>query len=135
MGKNRIIQILIGVMLSLMLGACNLGQPTPTAIPTVDLPVVRFLAPPNNSQVYEGTDFSVDILGEDSQGVALIEFFVDGQKINEIRPQVGITSENLRVEMNWLAQGLGFHDLTAIAYRLDFTRSDEAHLQIEVISR
>lgn len=118
------------------LSACNLASAPPTPAPTLSIPTVEILAPPNNSQVYEGVDFTIDIIGRDTvYGVARIALFVDGEEINAATPQEATVVPQLRVEMNWLARGVGLHSISAVAYRLDGTPSDEALLTIEVLPR
>ncbi len=127
---------LFGILIICGLAACNLTTATPTPAPTPDIPTVEILAPPNNSQVYEGVDFTIDIIGrDDGAGVARIALYVDGEEINAATPEVAPTVPQLRVEMNWLARGVGLHSIAAVAYRLDGTASDEAILTIEVLPR
>lgn len=125
------IAILLWVMLTLV--GCNLGTPQATPVPTPDIPNVQILAPPNNAQVIEGTDFDLDILAVDeSQGIHRIELYVDEVLINE-SPLADPPQTRYRVTMNWLAQGEGFHVLRAIAYRADDIPSNEAVINIEVL--
>jgi hypothetical protein len=58
---------------------------------------------------------------------------VDDELVNSATPEASVAEPVFRVEMNWLAKGPGFHAITAIAYRLDGTRSDAATLLIEVL--
>ena len=37
--------------------------------------------------------------------------------------------------MNWLAEGIGFHSLTAIAYRPDGTASPPTIISVQVVER
>jgi hypothetical protein len=121
--------------LLMFLPACNLalgGVATP--MPTPDLPRVQFLAPANNQQVLEGADFDLDILAQDERlGIAKLDLYVDGTLVNSAIPQDGIPVPAFRATMNWLAQGLGFHAIEAVAYRADGTRGDAALLTLEVI--
>jgi hypothetical protein len=113
------------ILLALALSACTLTAPAPTPMPTPDLPQVRFLFPENGTQIYAGAEINVDILAEDATlGIARIEFYVDGVKINEGSPVV-VTSP-FRVTMNWVANSAGGHTLKAVAYRTDGTPSPEA---------
>ena len=123
------------IFLLIVLPACNLalgGVATP--MPTPDLPRVQFLAPANNQQVIEGTDFDLDILAQDERaGIAKLELYVDGTLVNSVSPQDDLPVPAFRATMNWLAQGIGFHAIEAIAYRSDGTRGDSALLTLEVI--
>lgn len=120
--------IIIGIFL---LSSCTLDA---TPVPTPDLPRVQFVAPPNNSRVVNNTDLTIDLFAQDSTvGIAKIELYADDGLVKEASlPNYGVQA-NFRVQINWLASGLGFHVLSAIAYRPDGTRSDETFLSIEVV--
>ena len=112
------------VIVMLPFTGCSLTTPAPTPMPTPDLPQVRFLFPENNTQVYDGAEIIVDILAEDaSAGIAKVEFFIDGVKINEGTPTAATSP--FRVEMNWIASGVGGHTLKVVSYRADGTPSVE----------
>lgn len=120
---KHFLTLVLALMLSLITG-CSLTTPEPTPMPTPDLPQVRFLFPENSTQIYEGSEILVDILAEDtSSGIVKIELLVDGVKINEGVPAAAL--ESFRVQMNWIATGVGGHTLRAIAYRADGTPSIE----------
>lgn len=129
------VSLIIGLLV--ILAACNLtGAPVPTEIPpTPDLPRVEFIFPENNATVFEGTDLTVDLVARDeTQGVATIVFFVDGNEVQTgDQPDGGI--DVFRVNMNWVAEGVGVHSLSAIAYRPDGTPSDETTILVEVVAR
>ncbi len=115
--------------------ACNLDKPTPTPFPTPDLPRVEILAPPNQQQVVEGTEFDIDILAVDhSLGIRRIELYVDDLFVKSSETTDGVKQE-YRVTMNWFAQGLGWHSIKAVALRDNGTRSDEHLIALQVISR
>lgn len=119
-----------------LLSACTLTDSPPTLTPTPDLPSVSFQFPENRSQVFEGTDLTLDLVARDNtQGIARIELLVDTQPLQEATPIGGEAVPVFRVEMNWLAQGIGNHILTATAYRADGTPSDETNIVLEVIPR
>jgi hypothetical protein len=106
-----------------------------TPFPTPDIPRVQFVSPANNSRVVDGTDLTIDLFGQDSSlGIAKIEFYANGSLIKEASLPNYDVQTDFRVQVNWLASGVGFHALSAIAYRPDGTRSDEAYLSIEVVS-
>lgn len=133
--RRAIIRLFVLGIGLLTLTACNLGTAPSTPVPTPDIPTVEILAPSNNQQVFVGTDFDIDILATDqSQGIKRIELFLDGGLLNDSTVISG-TQKQYRVTMNWLAQGEGFHVLTAVAYREDETRSDESLINLEVIPR
>ncbi len=115
--------------------ACNLNKPTPTPFPTPDLPRVEILAPPNQQQVIEGTEFDIDILAVDkSLGIRRVELYVDDLFVKSSETTAGV-EQQYRVAMNWFAQGLGWHTITAVALRDNGTRSDEHKIALQVIPR
>lgn len=117
------------------LAACNLSnQPPPTATPAPVIPVVQFVSPANNSTVIQGTDLEFELAASDKGiGIAKVELRVDDAKINERGPEVSSAVPVFTVRMNWLAQGLGRHAVSAIAYRPDGTQSDVATMVINVL--
>lgn len=128
---------LSGLLLLLVLSGCNLTTPasTPTPVPTPDLPRVHFEFPENGSIVYEGTELIADIIAEDeSVGIERIEFYVNGVPHLTGEPESAPVTV-FRATMNWVAEGLGAHTLSAVAYRVDGTPSDEEIIRIEVIPR
>ena len=62
---KQIQPIALFVMLIVFMSGCNLGTPQATPVPTPDIPTVQILAPPNDAQVIDGTDFDIDILAVD----------------------------------------------------------------------
>jgi len=127
------------LVLALLASGCTLiGESIPTT-PTPDRPTVTFLYPPNNAQVFEGTDLTIELLAQDdTAGIERVELFLDDisdEPLRTARPVDNATVPVFRVEMNWLASGIGRHQLTARTYRLDGTPSDEETILIEVISR
>lgn len=120
----------------LILGAvaCNLAQPAPTPVPTPNVPTVEIIDPPNNVQVIEGTDFTIDIVGRDtSMGVSKIELWVDDVLLNQVNPFDNVAEMVFRAQMNWVAVGTGRHVIEAIAYRPDGQRSDSAFISVDVL--
>lgn len=131
--RGMLIALAFAVMI--ILSACNLNTVPPTPIPTPDLPRVYFEYPSNNDQVFLNTDLTVDIVAQDeSVGISRLIFSVDGEVIQDVQPPDEMVTI-FRVNMNWLAEGLGLHTLSAIAYRPSGTQSDEAIITIEVIPR
>jgi len=122
------------ILAALSLSACNLSNQPATAVPTPDLPRVQFQSPVNESTVYEGTDLDIQILAEDSGiGIAHVELLADEQHVQDARPEISAAVPVFTVDMNWLAEGIGRHSLTAIAYRPDDTPSDPAIIIIQVV--
>lgn len=118
-----------------LLAACSLAKPTATPMPTPDIPQIEILSPASSQQVLEGLDFDLDILASDSRaGIKRIELYVDEVLINTAEPVDG-PAPVFRVIMNWLARGIGFHKISAVAYRGDDARSSEHVIILEVIPR
>lgn len=123
----------LGLMFIGMIAGCTLTEVPPTAVPTPDIPRVRFMFPENGARVVQDAEITVDIVAEDdTAGIARIVFLVDGTQINEGAPDS--TVPVFRVAMNWVAGNLGGHTLHAIAYRPDGTQSDEAIILVDVIA-
>lgn len=135
--EASLVRVFAIACIALLLSACTLSN-QPPASPTPDrvLPQVEILFPANDANVIEGTDLTIDILATDSvdPGIARVELIVDEQLINERGPDVSVAVREFRVEMNWLAQGLGRHAVTVIAYRPDGTQSDPKTIVVNVLA-
>ncbi|MFN8373374.1 MAG: Ig-like domain-containing protein [Anaerolineae bacterium] len=132
---SRLVTLILVLALA-FLSACNLATTPPTAIPTPDLPRVDFEQPANGATVVEGSELTIDLVASDeTQGIARIELLVDDLNYRDGTPENEVPVPTFHVLMNWLAQGVGRHVLTAIAYRPDGTRSDERSILIEVLPR
>lgn len=123
---HRLILIVV-----LLLCGCNLtqGEIIP---PTPAIPTVEFQFPSNNVAVASGTDLQIQVLAQDSVGIARIELVVDGQPHQTAAPVDSETVPVFTVDMNWLAEGVGFHSLQATAFRLDGTSSDPVLINVNV---
>ncbi len=130
------LRLVLILALALVSAACNLQQGTPTALPTPDAPAVEFLAPLNGSNVFEGTDLTVELVARDGgAGVARVALLVDDVSHQEGNPVEDDAVPVFTVTMNWLAEGVGRHSLTAIAYRPDGTASPPTSISIQVVAR
>jgi hypothetical protein len=126
------IQFILGWLLVLVMTACNLNQASSPA--PLDLPSVRFVEPANNARVLAGTDLTVDLYAQDSIGVERMVFYVDGVEMNTVEAEDLPNQQQARVYMNWVADGLGLHILSAVAYRADGVQSDETYITVEVVA-
>jgi hypothetical protein len=128
--------LLTFLLFALALTGCNLEEPaTPTPVVTPDIPTVEFVYPERDARVVEGAELKIDLVARDSTiGVRRIELYLNGQLLNTAEPPNAPTELVFRVEMNWFANGIARHVLSAIAYRPDGTRSDETFLDIEVVA-
>jgi hypothetical protein len=128
--------VIFVALLLLVLVACNLSKEPPTAVPTADLPRVEFQQPINGATVIEGSELTIDLLAIDERvGILRIEVLIDDIPYREGTPENGAPVPTYRVLLNWLAQGVGRHVLTAIAYRPNGTPSDETRILVEVLPR
>ncbi|NWG16268.1 MAG: hypothetical protein HXY41_06495 [Chloroflexi bacterium] len=119
---------------ALLPGACNLQQGTPTPVPTPDAPQVEFRFPVNGSTILEGAELTIELLATDpGSGVARVELLVDDVFYRDGKPEVSPSVPTFTVTMNWLAQGVGPHAMTALAYRLDGVSSAPETIIIEVL--
>jgi hypothetical protein len=128
---------LAGVLFLVSLVSCNLAvQEAATPAPTPDMPRVEFLYPSSGSSVIEGTDMTIDLIAHDeTAGITRIELLLNGLRLREAPTESGVPLPVFRAEMNWMAQGVGLHIMTAIAYRADGTASHEADITLEVLAR
>jgi hypothetical protein len=127
-------RFVFGLLFIMMLSACNLNQQAPITPQAPDLPTVRFVEPANNARVLVGTDLTVDLYAEDQVGIERLVFYVDGVEVNTGETDNPTGERQFRVYMNWMAEGLGLHILSAVAYRVDGAKSDEAYLTVEVVA-
>ena len=123
------------LLLIFILTACNLQFGTPPPLPTPDVPQIEFQEPANNARVVEGTELTISLAAFDSgTGVARVELLVDDIVFSQALPEVSAAVPVFTAEMNWLAEGVGFHSLTAIAYRSDGTAGRPTTISILVVS-
>ena len=124
------------VMLIVLLAAtaaCHLQAGTPTPYPTPDVPSVSFQSPANNDSFPEGTDLTIALLAEDpGVGVSRVELLVDDVHYRDGNPEISAAVPVFTVTLNWLAEGVGYHSLTAIAYRPNGAASRQETIIIEV---
>lgn len=129
-------RMLVSILALAVLAGCNLGASQPTPFPTPDIPTIEFIFPPDGSTVIEGTDLTIDLVGRDeTTGIVLIELRLNGETLREAPTEANLPLAVYRVEMNWVAQGLGLHSLSAVAYRPDGIPSDEEFITVEVVPR
>jgi hypothetical protein len=121
------------MFLLLALVGCNLAVEPP--LPTPDVPLLEFHSPPTEARVIEGATLGFDISARDSTvGIEKIIFFIDGSVVQEALIGNYEVRPLFRVNIEWTAQAIGWHDVSAIAYRPDGTQSREEHISIEVIA-
>jgi hypothetical protein len=123
----------ISLTIVFALCACNLtvGQPV---TPTPAIPTIIFQFPTNNVAVAEGTDLQIQLLAQDTVGIAHVELMVDGALHQDARPVDSDSVPVFTVDMNWLAEGVGLHAFQATAYRLDGTASRPVLINVNVTS-
>ena len=126
------------LLVAVVLGGCNLrqGNVTNTPFPTPDIPRVKFVYPDNNSAVIEGTNLAVQVLAEDlGAGIARVELLVDDVSQGEGKPEIAPAVPAFSANIHWIANGVGLHSLTALAYREDGQASAPVTLVLNVIAR
>jgi hypothetical protein len=121
----------ISLIAILLLCACTLLSQEQIT-PTPAIPTVTFQFPTNNVAVAEGTDLQIQLVAQDTVGIARIELMVDGQAHQDASPVEGESVPVFTVNMNWLAEGVGLHALEATAYRLDGTSSRPTLISVNV---
>jgi hypothetical protein len=122
------------VALLASIGACNLQIGVPTPLPTPDAPQIEFQTPASAVMISENTELDIALIARDtSVGVARIELLIDDIPYKDVRPTASAAVPIFTVTMNWLAAGVGFHSMTAIAFRPDGTASQPATIIVEVV--
>lgn len=118
----------------LLLAGCNLSTEAPTPFPTPDVPTIEFVSPPNGATVIDGVEIDIELLARDAGvGVARVELNVDDRPYSEATPEISAAVAEFAVLMNWRAEGVGRHALSAVALRPDGTRSDPATIIVQVL--
>jgi hypothetical protein len=138
-GRQAMRPLLITILSIVVTGCTLVGEQIPLT-PTPDLPSVTFRFPENNAQVFENAELPIELLATDvSQGISRVELYVDtltdAEPYQTATPVEAETVPVFTARMNWLARGIGRHQLTAVAYRADGIQSDEQILIVEVIPR
>ncbi len=132
--RGRIIILCAALTLALVASGCTLID-SGTNTPVPPAPTVEFLFPSDNTTVLEGTDLQIEILArDDGAGVARVELSVDDLPHQQGEPVERESIAVFTVAMNWIAQGVGLHTLTATAYRADGTASTPVTVRINVIA-
>lgn len=123
------------LLLFCLLCGCNLIAGTLTPTPPPNIPTITFQYPANDSTVAEGADVQIQLLAQDAigDGISRVELLVDDQPHQEGVPLISRAVPVFTVEMNWLAEGVGLHSLSAVAFRADGTSSDPAIIRILVV--
>lgn len=118
-----------------LLSACNLVAGTLTPTPLPNMPTIEFQYPANDSTVLQGVDVQIQLLAQDAigEGIARVELLVDDQPHQEGVPLISSAVPVFTVEMNWVAEGVGLHSMSAIAFRADGTSSVPATIRILVV--
>lgn len=125
------------LLLLFLIAGCNIrtNNATNTPYPTPDIPRVQFLFPSNNATMIEGTAVTIQILAEDGgAGISRVELLIDDLPHQVGQPEVSSAVPTFTVNMDWVAQGVGFHSLTAIAYRADGGASNPTIINVEVLA-
>ena len=118
-----------------LLSACNLIAGTLTPTPVPNIPTIEFQYPANDSTVAQGVDVQIQLLAQDAigDGISRVELLVDDQPHQEGVPLISRAVPVFTVEMNWLAESVGLHSLSAVAFRADGTSSVPTTIRILVV--
>jgi hypothetical protein len=128
--------VLLWAAVLLGTAGCTLAYGTPTPFPTPDVPQIEFLQPANNGRFVEGAEIVVEIVARDSGlGIARIVFQADGVTVSEALPVESGAVPVFTMRTNWLAEGVGLHPLSAIAYRPDGFPSETAIVIVDVLPK
>lgn len=127
--------LLTGVLAVCALCACNLVAGTLTPTPPPNVPTIQFQYPANDSTIPEGTDVQIQLVAQDmnGDGVARIELLVDDMPHQQGVPLISSAVPVFTVEMNWLAEGVGLHSMSAVAFRSDGTASAPTTIRLLVV--
>jgi hypothetical protein len=129
--KPLLTRLLIYLMVLAGLTACNLRAGPPPPPPTPTGPLIEFISPVNNDRFREGTDLTIALLAQDSeQGIARIELQINDRPYGEAIPETAGAVPIFAANLHWLAEGAGYHALTAIAFRPDGTASPPQTISI-----
>lgn len=133
--RRQLTRRALGIASACLLCGCNLVAGTLTPTPLPDIPVVEFQYPVNDSSVVEGTDVQIQLVAQDAvgDGIARVELLVDDQPHQQGAPVVSSAVPVFTVEMSWLAEGLGLHSMSAVAFRSDGTAGQPATIRILVL--
>lgn len=110
---------------------CNLSYST---TPTPNPFSIRFQTPATDSLIPEQTLLEIILVAEDSvgSGIARVDLLLDDILYQQGTPVDSVTVPVFSVKMNWTAQGLGLHALSAIAYREDGTATSPTTIRLLV---
>lgn len=119
------------LFISLISAGCNLTYNT---TPTPNPFSIRFQTPAADSVIAEQTPLEIILVAEDSigDGIARVDLLVDDILYQQGTPVDAVAVPVFSVKMDWTAQGLGLHALSAIAYREDGTSTSPAMLRLLV---
>ncbi|KXK15787.1 MAG: hypothetical protein UZ15_CFX003002787 [Chloroflexi bacterium OLB15] len=128
---RRSLTLLATLCLILVSAGCNLSyNTTPTPSPFS----IRFQSPAADSVIAEQTPLEIILVAEDSigTGIARVDLLLDDMLYQQGTPVDAAAVPVFSVKMNWTAQGLGLHALSAIAYREDGTATSPTTIRLLV---
>ncbi len=111
---------------------CTLSTGDTTPVPEL---VVEFVFPANNLSIAAETDLQIQIVARSATtGITHVELLVDGVIVRTATPIEAAAVPVFVVDMNWLAEGDGFHVIEAIAYGDSGSVSTPARIRVNVIA-
>jgi uncharacterized protein YraI len=128
-----------GLMLILMLGACNLGNtPGVGGSETVisGVPVVRIASPLPNALFLEGVTVNIQAAVTNAGAdIDRVEVVVDNQTVTTLpQPNTGGTP-TFSIAQSWEAEGAGSHTIAVTAFRADGSSSAPATVTITIVEQ
>jgi hypothetical protein len=117
-------------LVMLALAGCNLSANTPA--PTPPASRIEFVTPANNVIVPAGQEVIIELIAQDPAGVARVQLLVDDLPHLEATPVAEPSVPVFVVDMNWLAEGVGRHGMTAVSYRANGSISATESIVVEV---
>ncbi len=123
--------LLAALGLIVISAGCNLSYNT---TPTPNPFSVRFQSPATDSLIPEQTSLEIILVAEDTagSGIARVDLLLDDILYQQGTPVDAAAVPIFSVKMNWTAQGLGLHALSATAYREDGTATSPATIRLLV---
>jgi outer membrane biosynthesis protein TonB len=105
--------------------------PAPTPAET-NLPVTQIVAPTANTQFTAGQQVTLHAITGDDTGVVKIEFYVDGNYIQEALAPQGMVPPSLQADFTWQATTPGSHTLSARGVDPSGNNGEFANVAIQV---
>lgn len=136
---RRLSLVVVYLVLALAAMACNLsslgGGNDQQQPGHADAPVVEIRVPANNTPFAEGTRVIIQAVANDAgAGVSRVELLVDDVPAGSSNAPAAQGQPAYVANLEWVAQGIGLHSITVVAYRADNTASAPATINVSVVA-